>query len=167
MFGGYRFAVTGSSDKLVRLWSIEQVYKQAAEATWGLRDTPHLTPADSAQSSHTAAVAEDGQEVSQGTPLPCQGPHLSYTRPVLLIPAMHYLLLAHTQKDVAHSRLLQTAGDLCLVWRLHRCRRVPKDYRLLHVLLRLLLRAGCNHSDAPTACPLIKYAQRAVNEVQS
>ncbi|KAL3135302.1 hypothetical protein ABBQ32_007500 [Trebouxia sp. C0010 RCD-2024] len=68
-----KFAVTGSSDKLVRLWSIEQVYKQAAEATWGLRDTPHLTPADSAQSSHTAAVAEDGQEVSQGTPLPCQG----------------------------------------------------------------------------------------------
>lgn len=74
MCDGYRFVITGSPDKLVRLWSIEEVYKQAAEAAWGVHDTPHLTPADSAQSSHTAAVAEDGQEVSQGTPLLCQAP---------------------------------------------------------------------------------------------
>ena len=66
---GYRFAITGSSDKLVRLWSIEEVYKQAAKAAWGVHDPAPLTPADSAQSTHTAAVAEDGQEVLQGTPL--------------------------------------------------------------------------------------------------
>ena len=68
-----RFAITGSPDKLVRLWSIEEVYKQAAEAAWGVHDPAHLTPADSVQSSHTAAVAEDGQEVSQGMSLPCWG----------------------------------------------------------------------------------------------
>lgn len=61
-----RFAITGSPDKLVRLWSIEEVYKQAVEAAWGASDPAHPTPADSAQSSHTAAVTEDGQEVSQG-----------------------------------------------------------------------------------------------------
>ena len=66
---GYRFAVTGSPDKLVRLWSIEEVYKRAAQAAWGVHDPAPLTPADSAQSSHTKAVAEDGQEVLQGAPL--------------------------------------------------------------------------------------------------
>lgn len=53
----------------MRLWSIEEVYKQAAQAAWGVHDPAPLTPADSAQSSHTAALAEDGQEVLQGTPL--------------------------------------------------------------------------------------------------
>ncbi len=43
---------------------MEEVYRQAMEAAWGPRT--HATPTDSAQSSHTAAVAEDGQEVSQG-----------------------------------------------------------------------------------------------------
>lgn len=73
MCGAYRFAITGSPDKLVRLWSIEEVYKQAAQAAWGMHDPTPLTPADSAQSSHTAAVAEDGHEVLQGTPLLWQG----------------------------------------------------------------------------------------------
>ena len=59
-----RFAITGSSDNLIRMWSMEEVYRQAMEAAWGPR--PHATPTDSAHSSHTAAVAEDGQEVSQG-----------------------------------------------------------------------------------------------------
>ena len=43
---------------------MEEVYRQAMEAAWGVRT--HATPTDSAQSSHTAAIAEDGQEVSQG-----------------------------------------------------------------------------------------------------
>ncbi len=63
-WSGCRFAITGSSDKLVRLWSIEEVYRQAVEAAWGVPAPPN--PADSAQSTHTAAAAEDGQEVSQG-----------------------------------------------------------------------------------------------------
>lgn len=46
------------------MWSMEEVYRQAIQAVWGVRH--HATPTDSAQSSHTAAVAEDGQEVSQG-----------------------------------------------------------------------------------------------------
>ncbi len=46
------------------MWSMEEVYRQAMEAAWGART--HATPTDSAQSSHTAAVAEEGQEVSQG-----------------------------------------------------------------------------------------------------
>ena len=41
------------------------MYRQAVEAAWGI-PAPSNTPADSAQSTHTAAVAEDGQEVSQG-----------------------------------------------------------------------------------------------------
>lgn len=61
-----RFAITGSSDNLIRMWSMEEVYRQAMEAAWGPRT--HATPTDSAQSGHTAAVAEDGQEVSQGHP---------------------------------------------------------------------------------------------------
>jgi len=59
-----RFAITGSSDNLIRMWSMEEVYRQAMEAAWGA--PTHATPTDSAQSTHTAAVAEDGQEVSQG-----------------------------------------------------------------------------------------------------
>ncbi|DBB02245.1 TPA: hypothetical protein ACH3X3_011267 [Trebouxia sp. C0006] len=59
-----KFAITGSSDNLIRMWSMEEVYRQAMEAAWGPRT--HATPTDSAQSGHTAAVAEDGQEVSQG-----------------------------------------------------------------------------------------------------
>ncbi len=46
------------------MWSMEEVYRRAMEAAWGPRT--HATPTDSAHSSHTAAVAEDGQEVSQG-----------------------------------------------------------------------------------------------------
>lgn len=61
-----RFAITGSSDKLVRMWSIEEVYRQAVEAAWGVPTLTHASPAESARSSHTAAVPEDGQEVSQG-----------------------------------------------------------------------------------------------------
>ena len=64
--GGRRFAITGSSDKLVRVWSIEEVYKQAVEAAWGVADPAHPAPASSAHSTHTAAAAEDGQEVLQG-----------------------------------------------------------------------------------------------------
>ena len=69
MCAAYRFAITGSPDKLVRLWSIEEVYKQAAQAAWGVHEPATLTPADSALSRHTAAIAEDGQEVLQGIPL--------------------------------------------------------------------------------------------------
>lgn len=61
-----RFAITGSSDKLVRLWSIEDLYRQAVETAWGAPTRPQPAPADSAQSTRTAAVTEDGQEVSQG-----------------------------------------------------------------------------------------------------
>ena len=118
MFGGYRFAVTGSSDKLVRLWSIEEVYKQAAEAAWGVHDTPHLTAADSAQSSHTAAVAEDGQEVSQGT-TSAMSRSVSVTHSYAADRCSMALSICKPKQDVRHSRLSHTAGYHCLLERLH------------------------------------------------
>ena len=64
--------MTGASDGLVRLWSLEEVYKQAQEATWGL-------PSDSlsAHSTCTDAASHLGQEVTQGQPACCSSPESS------------------------------------------------------------------------------------------
>lgn len=56
--------MTGASDGLVRLWSLEEVYSQAQAATWGL--PCQSTAANSAHSTYTDAACEPGQEVSQG-----------------------------------------------------------------------------------------------------
>lgn len=74
LVAGGRFAMTGASDGLVRLWSLEEVYSQAQEATWGLP-----APSDDAASAHstcTDAACELGQEVSTGHLLaPAAFPH--------------------------------------------------------------------------------------------